>query len=261
MWCAQDALVLKWVALRAAGYLPAHELCHHLKGRGCRHSVNSVAAALREDKYRFVYRSDIRGYYQHMRKDKLVELVRHWLPDPVLSDLIVQFIHYSVEDGGEFHTPESGISRGCALSPMLGASLLHHVDADFASCGEVFYVRYMDDFLLLSQTRWGLRRAIRRLHQFMQPQGFAMHPDKTQLGRLANGFDWLGIWFGPEGPSIAPRALNNHQQRRLRLYEQARNRGLSESAAQERVRAYETRWDIWALRYLLPMSTYGRTTT
>lgn len=250
MWGAQDALVLKWVALRAAKYLPAHDLCHHLKGRGSRHSLKMVAAALQENKYRYVYRSDIRGYYQHMRKDKLMALVQQWLPDPVLCDLTQQFIHYSVEDGGEFHTPASGISRGCALSPMLGASLLYHVDAEFASCREVFYVRYMDDFLLLSQTRWALRRAIRRLHRFMQPQGFAMHPDKTQLGRLANGFDWLGIWFGPEGPGIAPRALNNHRQRRLRLYEQARHRGLSESAARERVRAYEERWNNWASAFV-----------
>ncbi|BEO41520.1 hypothetical protein SMQE13_08710 [Serratia marcescens] len=139
-------------------------------------------------------------------------------------------------------------------NPMLGASLLYHVDAEFASCREVFYVRSMDDFLLLSQTRWALRRAIRRLHQFMQPQGFTMHPDKTQLERLANGFDWLGIWFGPEGSGIAPRALNNHRLRRLRLYEQARHRGLSESAARERVRAYEVRWNKWAQRLVSGVS-------
>ncbi len=245
MWGAQDALVLKWVALRAAKHLPAHDLCHHLKGRGSRYSLKMVAAALREDKYRFVYRSDIRGYYRHMRQDTLSAMVRLWLPDPVLGDLIVQFIHYSVEDGGEFHTPASGISRGCALSPMLGASLLYHVDADFASCKEVFYVRYMDDFLLMSKTRWALKRAVRRLHEFMQAGGFSLHPDKTQLGRLEKGFDWLGLWFGPNGQTMAPRALHNHNEKRQRLYEQARKQGLSESATLERVRAYEKRWEQW----------------
>jgi len=42
--------------------------------------------------------------------------------------------------------------------------------------------------------------------------------------RLAKRFDWLGVWFGAAGPDLAPRALNNHRDRRLRLYEQARLR-------------------------------------
>lgn len=246
MWSAQDALVLKWVALRVAPYLPVHERCHHVKGYGCRHSLQQVDAALRQQNYRHVYRTDIRGYYRHIRKDQLAMLVCKWVADPVLCGLILQFIDYSVEDGGEFYTPQQGISRGCALSPLLGASLLHHVDAHFAANTEVFYVRYMDDFLLLSPRRWPLRRAIRQLHDFLQPGGFELHPDKTQLGRLEKGFDWLGLWFGPEGTTIAPRALNNHRERCLRLYEQARRRGLSESAANERVRAYQARWEQWA---------------
>jgi hypothetical protein len=225
MWSAQDALVLKWVALRVAQYLPTHERCHHVKGYGCKHSLQQVAAALRQQNYRYVYRTDIRGYYRHIRKDQLAMLVRNWVADPVLCRLILQFIDYSVEDGGEFYTPQHGISRGCALSPLLGASLLHHVDAHFAANKEVFYVRYMDDFLLLAPRRWPLRRAIRQLHGFLQPGGFELHPDKTQLGRLEKGFDWLGLWFSPEGTTIAPRALNNHRERCLRLYEQARRRG------------------------------------
>lgn len=251
MWCAQDALVLKWVALRVAGYLPAHDLCHHLKGKGCQHSLRLVNTALSEGQYRYVYRSDIRGYYQNIRKETLAGLIPQWVPDPVLCNLMIQFIYYSVEQGGEFHTPAQGISRGCALSPLLGGSLLYHVDAWFASRKNVFYVRYMDDFLLLTETRWGLRHAIRELHQFMQPEGFAMHPDKTQIGRLANGFDWVGVWFSPSGRTLAPRALDNHRKQCLRLYKQARRRGLSESVANDRVQAYVVRWENWAQHLLV----------
>lgn len=34
MWTAQDALVLKWVALKLAGRLPLHPRCEHVKGHG-----------------------------------------------------------------------------------------------------------------------------------------------------------------------------------------------------------------------------------
>ena len=44
-------------------------------------------------------------------------------------------------------TPEKGICRGSALSPLIGASLLRHVDHYFATREELFYARYMDDFI------------------------------------------------------------------------------------------------------------------
>lgn len=224
MWSAADALVLKWVALRVEKFLPRPESCHHLKGKGVRYSLREVGVALCSGRYQFVHRTDIRGYYEHIRKSQLVSLVNRTVPDPVCRDLITQYAHYSVESGGEIHTPVHGIPRGCALSPLTGAALLHHIDGYYRSLNpdEAFYVRYMDDFLLFTRTRWQLRRGIARLAEFFDLSGFERHPDKTRTGRIRNGFDWLGVWFGPEGAAIAPRALNNHRERRARLYEQAR---------------------------------------
>ncbi|VEI61923.1 Retron-type reverse transcriptase [Serratia fonticola] len=246
-WCAQDALVLKWVAMQVASLLPAHPRCAHVKGHGGgRQSVQEVGLALDRAEYVFVYRTDIRGYYRHIRKAPVLSQVQHCVGNPVLVELIHQYLYYSVEDAGEFHTPEHGICRGCALSPLIGASLLHHVDAYFAAQQGTFYVRYMDDFLLFTRTRWQLRRSVKQLHEFFNLEGFETHPDKTQLGRIEHGFDWLGVWFSPAGTTIAPRALENHRARRTRLYEQARAKGLTMSATEAKVRAYEARWNIWA---------------
>lgn len=248
MWSAPDALVLKWVALQVEKMLPRPEACHHLKGKGVRYSLREVSEALSSGRFTFVHRTDIRGYYEHIRKAQLVSLVNRFVPDLVCRALITQYAHYSVEYGGEIHTPANGIPRSSALSPHLGASLLHHIDGYYRSLNpeEVFYVRYMDDFLLLTRTRWQLRRGIARLAEFFDLSGFERHPDKTQTGRIRHGFDWLGVWFGPEGPAIAPRAVNNHRERRARLFEQARRRGMTAEAASERVRAYDARWTIWA---------------
>ncbi|MMZ43300.1 reverse transcriptase [compost metagenome] len=112
--------------------------------------------------------------------------------------------------------------------------------------GGLWYARYRDDFLLSTRTRWQLRRSVKRLHEFFDLGGFETHPDKTQLGRIEQGFDWLGVWFTPTGATIAPRALENHLARRARLYEQARRQGLSSTETAERVRTYEARWTSWA---------------
>lgn len=109
----------------------------------------------------------------------------------------------------------------------------------------------MDDFLLLTRTRWPLRRGIARLVELFDLSGFDRHPDKTQTGWMEKGFDWLGIWFGPEGLALAPCALNNHRERCLRLFEQARRNGMSERDIRLRVQTYETRWERWADGMLL----------
>jgi RNA-directed DNA polymerase len=190
------------------------------------------------------------GYYRHIRKAQVLSQVRWHVDDPVLVDLIEQYLYYSVEDAGEFHTPEHGICRGCALSPLIGGSLLHHVDSYFSTMEGTFYARYMDDFVLLTRSRWQLRRCVKRLHEFFNLGGFETHPDKTQLGRIEHGFDWLGVWFTLTGTTIAPRALENHRARRMRLYEQARRQGLSVTETEARVQTYEARWKIWAARML-----------
>ena len=222
MWDADDALVLKWVALQIQDVMPVHPKCHHVKGAGVQYSRREVKTALDSGEYKFVCRTDIRGYYQHMQKKQLNALVQKWVKDPILRDLVEQFIAYTVEYGGEFHTPVSGISRGCALSPLLGASLLFHVDEMFAEKTDLFYARYMDDFLVLSKKRWPLRRAIRMLNEQMNAGSFTLHPDKTQTGRVKKGFDWLGLWFGEEGIRRSPRSLQTRANKIFRLYEQQR---------------------------------------
>lgn len=222
MWDADDALVLKWVALQIQDVMPVHPKCHHVKGAGVQYSRREVKTALDSGEYKFVCRTDIRGYYQHMQKNQLNALVQKWVKEPILRDLVEQFIAYTVEYGGEFHTPVSGISRGCALSPLLGASLLFHVDEMFAEKTDLFYARYMDDFLVLSKKRWPLRRAIRMLNEQMNAGSFTLHPDKTQTGRVKKGFDWLGLWFGEEGIRRSPRSLQTRANKIFRLYEQQR---------------------------------------
>uniref|UniRef100_UPI001EFF2751 reverse transcriptase domain-containing protein n=1 Tax=Citrobacter koseri TaxID=545 RepID=UPI001EFF2751 len=233
VWGAQDALVLKWSALALEGQLPLHPACEHVKGHGGgKASVRKMHALLTQDAdtpdaekktarvWRHVCRTDIRGYYRNIRKETLLRQVREHVHSPVLTELVSQYLHYSVEDGGTFHTPEKGISRGCPLSPLMGALHLYDMDAHFARQKNIHYARYMDDVIILAKTRWSLRRHTKRLKQWFNEYGFEAHPDKTFTGRTEKGFDWMGAWLTHEGVTdIAPRAKANHREKVRRLYE------------------------------------------
>ncbi|RQQ99110.1 reverse transcriptase domain-containing protein, partial [Burkholderia stagnalis] len=105
-------------------------------------------------------------------------------------------------------------------------------------------VRYMDDFLIFAKTRWQLRKAVKQLNQFMDSYGFEQHPDKTFIGKVDKGFDWMGFLFTAQGcTAVAPRALANHLAKLRRLYEQARR--LTENQRRQRVAEYRRRWLAW----------------
>ncbi len=81
-----------------------------------------------------------------------------------------------------------------------------------------------DDALVLklvpSKRRWPLRRTIHSLNEQMKECGFALYPDKTQIGRLEKGFDWMGLLFDEADVRRSPRSLQMLMDKTLRLYEQ-----------------------------------------
>jgi hypothetical protein len=48
------------------------------------------------------------------------------------------------------------------------------------------------------------------------------HPDKTFIGRIERGFDFLGYHFSPAGLAVAKKTVANFIEKASRLYEQER---------------------------------------
>jgi len=84
----------------------------------------------------------------------------------------------------------------------------------------VFYVRYMDDILILSKTRWMNRRVVRVLNGCFEELKVVQHPDKTFIGKIERGFDFLGYYFSKEGLRLSSSAVSRHVAQCYRLYEQ-----------------------------------------
>ena len=101
----------------------------------------------------------------------------------------------------------------------------------------VFYVRFMDDWIVLSPNRWKLKKAIQIVNQTLNELKVEKHPDKTFIGRIAKGFDFLGYSFEPKGLSIAPKTLANFLDRMTQLYEQG--------ADHRRIEQYVRNWWRW----------------
>ncbi|NEO82046.1 reverse transcriptase domain-containing protein [Moorena sp. SIO4G3] len=150
--------------------------------------------------------------------------------------LLWGYLRRYVSDGGNYIDISKGISKGCPLSPLIGALFLKPLDDRMARLG-CFYVRYMDDWVILAPTRWKLRKAIKATNAVMNELKVLKHPEKTFIGRIASGFDFLGYWFSSSGLRIARKTVERMLENLTRLYERG--------APIERIEAYFQRWWRW----------------
>ena len=146
----------------------------------------------------------------------------------------------TTERGGVFWDYEKGISLGCPLSPLMGALFLKCLDERMEKSG-LFHVRFMDDILVLSPTRWRLRKAVKAVNHVLGSLNLEKHPDKTFIGRIEKGFDFLGYHFRPDRLSVAAKTIENFVARATRLYEQEPG----EAEASARLGLYVRRWVRW----------------
>ncbi len=80
----------------------------------------------------------------------------------------------------------------------MGVLYLKPIDAAMAESG-LFYARFMDDWAVMAPTRRKLRAAIRTVNETLAALKVEQHPDKTFVGRISPGFDFLGYRFATTG--------------------------------------------------------------
>ena len=240
LWSAREALVLKALAIVLAKLLPVSRRCTHLKGHGgAKYAVREVRDHLPDN--RFVLRTGVKSYYASIDHLMLLDQLAVHIKDRRVLNLIGQYLRRTSERGGAFWDYEKGISLGCPLSPLIGAFFLNALDAAAAKL-RLFYIRFMDDILILAPTHWRLRRAVKAVNQTQGALDLEKHPDKTFIGRIERGFDFLGYHFCPAGVVVAKQTIANFIEKASRLYEQER-RAVSGAAALE---MYIRRWLGWA---------------
>ena len=239
LWRSADALVLKALTLAIAPLLPISKRCTHVKGNGgLKYAVRDVQKHLPSNQ--FVMRTDVKAFYESIDHNLMLEKLAVYIKDCFTLNLLWQSMRRCVERGGVFRDINIGLPRGCPLSPLLGAFFLTELD-EVLERQDVFYVRYMDDVLILSKRRWGLRKAIRRLNETFNALGLEQHPDKTFIGRIEKGFDFLGYYFSRAGIRVAAKTIAKAVEKVHRLCEQ-------KATAPERAVAlddYLTRWRRW----------------
>jgi hypothetical protein len=257
LWGSQDTLVMKLMAAVLGSILPLSPRCTHVKGHGgLKQSVLDVQRHLH--RFHFVCKTDVKSFYESIDQYQLMDMINDSARDSDLRYYLCQVIHRCVEFGGEFKDIDSGISRGCPISPLFGALYLSALDNHFSG-KDVYYIRYMDDILILTKTRWQNRKAIRLLNQCLHRLKLEKQPDKTFIGKIEKGFDFLGYHFSREPLKIARITWQKHALHIIQLYEQLRQKKATSNEMAASLGLYVTRWQRWASAGMQDMTSdlYG----
>lgn len=183
--------------------------CACRKGRG--HFAALEIAARHTRSRRFFLKNDVRKYFDSIPHDLLKESLQR-----LFKDQFVLKAFFDVVD--VYHSaPGRGLPIGSLTSQFFANHYLNALDRFVYEELKVrYYVRYMDDFVLWSDSREELRTARSRVVDFARDRlGLTLKPEALNACRF--GFEFLGFIARPDGLHLSRRARIRYR----RLYRTA----------------------------------------
>jgi group II intron reverse transcriptase/maturase len=162
-------------------------------GRSAKEAVMDLGFNLQYGKYGYVVEADIKGFFDHLDHDWLLEMLSHRVDDRAFLELIRKWLKAGIldTDGHVIH-PETGSPQGGIISPVLANVYLHYaLDLWFErvvkrySTGEAILVRYADDFVCAFRYQEDAFRFYRVLPKRLERFGLEVAADKTRTLRFS----------------------------------------------------------------------------
>ncbi|MGH9425548.1 MAG: reverse transcriptase domain-containing protein, partial [Terriglobia bacterium] len=164
--------------------------------RGAKDALRRVVQLLAQGKC-WVVDADIKGYFDNIPQDKLLQALSEHISDGKVLEMIEQFLKQGVMESGKGWQPtERGTPQGAVLSPLLANVYLNPLDHLMAKKGREM-VRDADDFVILCTSQQEAEEALAEVQSWMEQAGLTLHPTKTRIVQENDrgGLDFLGYHF------------------------------------------------------------------
>jgi len=140
----------------------------------------------------WVVDADIADFFGTLSHSTLVDLVAKRVADGRVLRLLWQFLEAGVLRDGQVEPTLTGVPQGGVASPLLSNVYLHVFDEKMAEAGFAL-TRFADDWVITCKTRWDAERALTSARAVLEGElGLRVHPDKTRIVYVAQGFEFLG---------------------------------------------------------------------
>ena len=202
-------------------------------GRNAREAVRTLTEKLQFGCYNYVVEVDIKGFFDKIDHDKLLQMLELRIDDRPFLRLIWKWLKAGVlEESGKVIHPDTGCPQGSSISPVLANIYLHYV-LDLWFMDEVeprlesraLMCRYADDIVFAFQRQVDAERFFRVLPKRLAKYGLELSAEKSRLvrfsryrlGKKSEKFDFLGFEFRwVVDLKGEPRVIRRTSRKRLR---------------------------------------------
>jgi RNA-directed DNA polymerase len=178
-------------------------------GRRAQQAIARVETLLAQGRV-WVVDADLKGYFDSIPQDKLLQAVGKKIADGRVLRLLEKYLKQGVLDSAKDWQPtEQGTPQGAVISPLLANIYLDPLDHLMDKQGREM-IRYADDFIILCRSQAEAQEALAAVAAWVKEVGLVLHPSKTRIvdASQPGGFDFLGWhfergWKWPREKSVA----------------------------------------------------------
>lgn len=170
--------------------------------------VKYINQTIMTKKVNYILDADIKGFFDNLDQRWLMKFLEHDIADRNFLRYVSRFLKSGIMDEGNKLESDKGTPQGGQISPVLANVYLHYVLDQWYEIvlkkyakGEIYYVRYADDFLMMFQHEEEAVRVLGLLKTRLAKFGLEIAEDKTRIlpiGRFKGtkeDFDFLGFTF------------------------------------------------------------------
>lgn len=158
-------------------------------------ALDALYVALTQRKVSWVIDADIKGFFDNIDHDWMMRFLEHRIRDKRVLSLVEKMLKAGVSDEGKWSASQVGSPQGSVLSPLLANIYLFYVLdlwinkwRKHEARGEIYIVRFADDFVICCQYQDDAKRILNALNVRMKKFNLTLHEEKTRLlefGRFA----------------------------------------------------------------------------
>ena len=163
--------------------------------RGCHDAIKELNRLIEKGKTNYIVEADIKGFFNNIKHDVALDLIKFRLADPNVLWLIKKSLTAGVVEDGKWQPTTKGTEQGNLASPVIANIYMHYAlalwfEVEFKKeCrGESGLVIYADDFVATFQYRAEAEKFLAAIQERFALFGLELEPTKTQLvefGRFA----------------------------------------------------------------------------
>jgi retron-type reverse transcriptase len=136
----------------------------------------------------YVLKADIRHYFETVDHDILLSIIAKRV-----KDTSVLWLARTILDNNPYETLGKGMPLGNWTSQFFANVYLNELDQFVKhKLGVKYYIRYVDDFIILHPHKTTLQEYEQKIKTFLQDLKLELHPHKCAITSLHRGFSFLG---------------------------------------------------------------------